>query len=850
MEKRPNVFWWVFAVTLIVATAAVSFLRLDFLPNLDFSVGPDLIVRDVHTELPAVELNLHLQRGDRITAVTGHGVQSLEDIRAVFTDLALASSQSEERLDAAEIQAVRPLHRFTVTLFNEQFDGAGLPPGIEATDNLVEVDGRALPGKVGPEGLKSIMASRPAAILGFERTNAVFRIQAPLQPRTADRFYMVAFLLAIFVIAALARFSSPRLDPRLPVAVAIETAMVAPLVVVLLKYQWVLADPLLTSIACLALVMVRPVAFVGRHNADDEQSWGTLFAFGLALLAAGLVVALLWQGTIDSERALQFSAILAFFYVLYELVAGMTRGRERALPDRGVYLVGILVVSALAATVAFFVAPEAFVERLWVHFAAVMVGLVWLSDAVLCFRGPELTGLDEVQSKAQRYQLIEAYLGELDEELEASRSKIVIHGVQQTVVFGRGLTGLEVSKSDAALRDAMTILVEEGGSVPVAAARQHTDPLAGIASSMGLTMALRVFPPSGGLEVEASQLIVIAQTRDGYSDTADEPRAPAVGFEVLEKAQEAMTPTVWAAALVEGIARLESMGRTEAVEPAPRTSSIVEDLNDRIEELEEQTLLLRDDRSELARQNQAIANQMRTVVAPALNRMDEVLEPELIDGLRYLLETDEPCVLCGPVGAGKSFAAFAADSLDTIYPGPIGVLDAANYERGFPDLSDLDESLFEALLGGGLLIRSARLLSEQQIKALTHKAGGTFRLYLAFDEADPVRHSALDPFTPEVRDALEHREVIIPPFSDRAVKGSIINFLVSIESRRHRKELVGLSPGLEDALMSYPFPGQISECRAMVSAAIATCEGDVLDIDHVLGLKDWLETTSEQPGDL
>lgn len=825
MEKPSYLTWWLLAIVIVVIGAGLSFARLGPLPELSFSIGPDLTVRSTQGEIEGQNLNVQLQRGDRIAAVSGHAVKDLYDVRSILVNLGQAAATVPDGELTTVVQAVRPLHRFTITLLNEQFDPSMLPPGIEPTDDLVEVDGRALPGKVGPEGLKSIMASRPEAILGFERQNAVFDVRASLEAGPSQQLYLVAFFLAFILIILLARYSSDRLDRRLPAGVALETALVAPVVVLLLKYQWVLADLALTGLVASSIILVRPVAFLGRASAEeDERSFGPLLSLLLAIGAALAVVTLVWRGMLGAERAVQFAAVIGFFYILYELVAGMSRGAAKTVLERGAYLVGIIVVSVLAGLLAYFTNAGAFLERLWADFAAVIIGLVWLSDMVLCLRGPALTGLDEIRTEAQRRELLVDYFSQLELELGASRPRILLHGPDSSVAMTRGITGFEIQEVDQAMRDAMTILVEEGAVVPVPPSQRHTHPLAGIAQTMRMTMALRLMPPEGALEVRGVELIIVALD----SGQSNEPSVQAP-LEAVELAQDSMNSTVWAAAYVEGLPHLTSESEDKAKGEPSISPVVVEELKETLEDLKEQNELLRSDRSELARQIQAVAEQMKGVAAPALSERERLLEPELVEGLEYLLNSDEPIVLCGPHGAGKSFVAFACHELDETFPGPLGVLDASSGGE-LPEVEDLDEELFETLLGGALLIRSARLLRSQQIKALAHRAKNTFRLYLAFDEPKPEQRSALDPYTEEVQALLAHRELVLPGLAQRAIRGEIIEFYFERAKTRHRKSIVGIAPGAMEALMQYEFPGEVDECRVMISAAVARCEGEILDI--------------------
>src|SRR5690606_69707 len=125
------------------------------------------------------------QRGDRLAAVQRQAVDDLRDVRLVLAKFSAPSESSDDDLGAGALgadndygeesaaasdeaeqgvlidyQIRRPLHRFTLALQQEHLEPASLPAGVEAKDRLVEIDGRALPA-VGPEGLRSIIASRP-----------------------------------------------------------------------------------------------------------------------------------------------------------------------------------------------------------------------------------------------------------------------------------------------------------------------------------------------------------------------------------------------------------------------------------------------------------------------------------------------------------------------------------------------------------------------------------------------------------------------------------------------------------------------------------------------------------------
>ena len=76
-------------------------------------------------------------------------------------------------------------------------------------------------------------------------------------------------------------------------------------------------------------------------------------------------------------------------------------------------------------------------------------------------------------------------------------------------------------------------------------------------------------------------------------------------------------------------------------------------------------------------------------------------------------------------------------------------------------------------------------------------------------------------------------EIYVPPLRDR--KEDIIpllNHFVKRFGSKMRKKAMTLDPSAENAIMNYPFPGNVRELRNLVERAVILCDSDVLTMDH------------------
>lgn len=823
MQNSSSNGWWILAILIVCTGLGLSAWRLHLVPDVGATLSADLVVRESSDQVMGTDPQLVLTRGDRLTALAGHQVQDLPDVMSLVRNLRLATRENPD--SHVEYQAVRPLHRFTLTLRGTELEPGNLPLGVEPTDRLVEVDGRALPGKVGPEGIKSIVASRPEAVLSFERQNAVFSGRLPLHEGPLQSGHFVVFATALLLIGIIGKFRNRRIGHGFAASVAVQTAFLSFVGLIILRPLWVQADLVLGCLAVAGFVLPRPVAYLGRASMREQGvGLGAMLSAGLAAVGATSVMVLITRGVVTTELGLQFAAIMASLYIIYELVAGFARQSSRDLgSERGIFLTGIVVLSVAAGIFAYLSNPNQFVEHQWVPFSVTVLGLMWFGDAVLCMRGPATTGLDEILTEEVRQQRILDYFDIVAEQTGPAKFRLVLFTEERSVAMGLGLTGFEVSATDQALHDALSILVREGAQVP-SAMMSHEDPLVGIANTMQMSLATRLAVPESGVEIPRLELVLVAfgQLRPGENFVP----APVSATEVAHKA---MVATTWASALLEGLPYLSGESVPAPAEPSI-SPQVVDELRARVAQLEEE-------RQELRGALEVHAETIRVLGRHERLANRRLLEPELIEALQYLLETDEPIVINGPSGAGKEFVARFAASIDTSFVGPVVMLDAVAFvdSEGFSDVDDMPVDVIHAAAGGALIVRSARLLDPHQVKAVLHHTAGASRLYLLYDL--DVDDSAIADYPDELASRLEHREMVLPGFSRRkSIMSEVIQHLVERAALRQRKDVLGIAAEAMRKLEKHPFPGHIAECEVMVEAAVARAHGDILEVQDFPGL--------------
>lgn len=939
-------------VLLTLGSLVFAYLQLDGLPDLGVRFGPDLTVRAVPVDWEADEERQEFKRGDRLVAVQGQSVSGLRELRTVLQNLpAVLDQPTQARVDArgdlvedaappvadhpdgsrkVAYQLVRPVYRFPVTMQGKLADPTALPPGVEPSDRLVELDGRKLQPTVGPEGVRSIVASRPEALLVFERKNSVFSGVANLMAPEPPFSVLGSFGGVLLVLLGLWWFRPTELNPLASIAVGLETLCFGWIALFAFEYQWMLSDHGLTALVLVAFSMARPIAFYARSVGGGRGNQAGWMALVLGFVAAGAIVGM-WLGGYfaDAEQALYVAAIIAGLFVVYEIFVASIESDApgTSLGERGGYIAWLLVLALFSALLAWYLVPISFEEDRWRWFATVILGLVWFSDVLYCFHGLPHDGWAKVAHKSQREQLALEYLEVVRALLPETRAFFVVTTGEESLTLEPDHDWLAVGPTAQQMHDAMAILVQERARIPLAEpVDRQAHPMSGIAEAMAIALALPLSPPPGGLRVDDLHLILVSVQLQGARDA--EVPLPEPDAQTIDLLQEMLTPEVWAAALVEALVAWHERHLDEAAaahshtQPGQESRALLAEKR-RVRELEQELAALRGGTPgatqqgmlpRAARELSARAEQLAardadggadvsetsaTSAAPAArdarvaslirpaaqpgtpddgqhaldeaqqtdtpDALDEegamsdpdaanalrdappeqattrrpdwtvrpaepappygadLLEPELVDALRYLLDSPGPIVFGGAEGSGKTFIARYAHVLESAGQWELATLDARELgvEVGG---GALDVGAFMAEVGDdALLVCHAQVLSSAGLTEICDAAAQHgVRLYLAFDAADVEARSVLAPYDEALFRRLEHREVVVPPLAHRpTILRPLLQHLLSAAAREAGVREPEFSAAAMGMLIAYDYPGHFAEARELVDAAVA-----------------------------
>ncbi|MEM1349081.1 MAG: hypothetical protein AAGI01_11030, partial [Myxococcota bacterium] len=411
---------WIALIAVTLASMAFVSSRLSGLAKLPAVLGPELRVRTTSARPQDAEGAQTLERGDHIVAVRERAVTTLPELRLALLGLpernTLRSEEDGSRQLVLPYRLVRPLHRFNLTLSSEPLDPESLPPGVEEGDMLVKLNGRPMVPKVSTEGLRSIVSSRPEALLVLERRDASFIGELKLDVIEQPTDVLVLFMLVALGLIALWRARHETLDERTPMAVGAQTLCMAWGALVTLHGQWVMADPVLGYGAIFGMVLTRPLGMVGRSaSSDGPVNWGAL---GLGVLGGAFVCGALYVGQLKNiELALQLAAVLTGFFLIFEIVlTGLHEGAGVSLGERSIFLAGLIAFVLLSGAVAFSLDPMAFREERWWWFVSVALAIMWFGDVLLCFRGTPPTPFEELSTSPKRREQLLFYLLDLAQE--------------------------------------------------------------------------------------------------------------------------------------------------------------------------------------------------------------------------------------------------------------------------------------------------------------------------------------------------------------------------------------------------------------------------------------------------
>lgn len=874
MERRGSTAVWGVMLALAVASGVFGWMHLSQLPQLDMMLGPDLTVRHVAVERDAGADGQTFQRGDRLTHVEGISVDHLEELRGLLPPLIKDADppeyeedegrpeDEEQRVQEAEVETVvidyqlfRPVHRFLLAMQEETIEPGELPPGVEPGDRLVEVDGRPLPDKMGTEGIRNVAASRPDAVIGIERADAIFSGQVQIDPESSYPGVVVTFALVLLVLGIIWRFHSDRVGLRAAYCVGLETLCLGWMFLLVFGFQWVMGDPWLATGVIAGLVMIRPLSMFAREQAGVDSGGGGTIALAIGALAALVLTGLMFGGQLASaEEAMHAAALVTGLFVIYELAVGGMEGRTLLdLGDRGGYLGGIVVLGLLVCIVMLAVEPVAFREDTWRWFAVSLPALMWFGDVLYVVKYGAHSAMGEVAQQRARQRLIREYLQEMAEEMPNTDLKLIGMVDERAVQIRAGSEGLDVAMAETSLADAVEIMSTENAPVPLPeSADRRAHPMAGIAQAMDMALGVELADPPGMLQLNGeSPIIAVVGIRE--SEEGDVPSY--ASSETLDRAQELWNGPVATAALIEVMSALpvaagKSTGTDGTVEKAPAS------MRRKLEEAQQQAAEFEEENQQLVEQRQQVEQQLeaqrRQVQICQLTRgpdhpevteqwRGELLESELIRALEYLLDDPEPVVLAGPSAAGKEFTALQTHILDggseenflivdATRPGWQQRIDAMLGEEGGGD----GEGLL-ADFEGALSVRGAQRCDDQRLLALCHQCEEKrVRLFLSFEADDAEERSVLEDCPETLRELLTHRELIIPRFGRRdEIVRPVCEFWLEQWANLYDRRVDGFSRMAMEALEAYHYPGEIGEAVEVVRLAVLAADHDVVDRENL-----------------
>ncbi|HCE80160.1 MAG TPA: sigma-54-dependent Fis family transcriptional regulator, partial [Thermodesulfobacterium commune] len=77
--------------------------------------------------------------------------------------------------------------------------------------------------------------------------------------------------------------------------------------------------------------------------------------------------------------------------------------------------------------------------------------------------------------------------------------------------------------------------------------------------------------------------------------------------------------------------------------------------------------------------------------------------------------------------------------------------------------------------------------------------------------------------------------VKIPPLRERKEDVKFLSkFFLEKFSRMYKKSLQGFSEEAQRFLMDYSFPGNVRELKNMIERAVLTCEGELIEVKHLI----------------
>lgn len=844
---------WGLLLLITMVSAVFATWRLRDLPMLPVTLGPELHVRSVlASQTPGAG---PFQRDDRVVALRGRALEDLRELRASLdtlddeplSDVPLAANtdtHTHAPRYTVNYQIVRPLHRFNLPLRGEPIEPGALPAGVEEGDQLVELDGRPMKPRVRSEGLRSIISSRPEALLVFERPNAVFTGEVELELDPYSEEIIASFLLCLFLVVAFWRKGHASLSAWTPLATGLQTLAFAWSSLFIFEYQWVLADYSLVYLVIFAMIMTGPLGIFARTaSAEDggSRKWGSL---AIGVVGALVVIVALKAGRFQNpEVALQFAAFLGTLFVLFEVIlTGLNEGAGVLLGERSKFLSFIVFAILLASLIAYMVEPIDFVEQRWRWFVVIVLGLVWIGDVQLCLSGLPKPAMADIASSLDRHsrvrELIE-HIGALAPTLDIM---IVVSHQNSSLTFGMNESELVISPTTKELGDAAGILFDEDVRLPSMGLQEGDELAQGFAETMQLALAMPLYPPTHG--VDAEDVCVMVMGRHRVDPESEElVWASTLDPGLLDYVPGQVTTERWAALMIESLLHQPVGGSTQVSELVEELDAQrVERVNAPVDPALEQDLT-RARRDVALLEHELEQMQLYYNPAPALPATFEtLLEVELLEALSFLFEDGgEPIVLSGAAGVGKTFVAAAGHMIEGHRSGRCVVFDAALYS---------DEDLAEALLGeghdeefgvlelcreGSVIVEHAEVLSSGLLMQVSERSEALdVRLYLCMEHPGAERSSLLEDFGASIMELLSHRELVIPRLRRRkTLRVQIIEHWLETLAWQKGYDDLKIAPAAHHALLTYEWPGDIDEVVLLIDIMLSGLDRGVFEVESL-----------------
>ncbi len=195
----------------------------------------------------------------------------------------------------------------------------------------------------------------------------------------------------------------------------------------------------------------------------------------------------------------------------------------------------------------------------------------------------------------------------------------------------------------------------------------------------------------------------------------------------------------------------------------------------------------------------------------------------LIGQAKSLSQTNEPIIISGEKGVGKTFLA------STIHrereKGPHSFLHVTIVEESDHTVSEISSSL-QQIEKGTVYIKGLELLSDPVQKNVWNliEVNRGIRFIFGFDlDRHALETKLLDDFQ-------DVNFLNIPPLRERTEDlEELIRIFIMQYNTRYGKQLVGIKEDFLQQFFSYDWPGNVTELKAVVKKMVNASEGDFID---------------------